>query len=63
LQFITQVEEVTTFLSALPTVHVRAKIDMDGEEEIMEQDIAKCTVGQHGCVCVGVCVKRVKWSV
>lgn len=39
-----EVEEVTTFLSALPTVHVRARVEMEGEEDIMEHDIVKCSV-------------------
>lgn len=39
-----QAEEVCTFLSVLPTVHVRARVQLDGEEGIVERDIAKCTV-------------------
>mmetsp|Transcript_2646 Transcript_2646/g.4510 ORF Transcript_2646/g.4510 Transcript_2646/m.4510 type:complete len:749 (+) Transcript_2646:96-2342(+) len=40
----TAADEVATFLSVLPTVHARAGFEMEGEEEIMEQDIAKCKV-------------------
>ncbi|KAG2451784.1 hypothetical protein HYH02_003562 [Chlamydomonas schloesseri] len=36
------VEEVTTFLKTLPTVHVRAECEVPGEDEIMEQDVVKC---------------------
>lgn len=40
--------QVSTFLSVLPTVHVRAEFVMEGEEEIVEQDVAKCKV--WGCL-------------
>uniref|UniRef100_A0A7S3R9Y3 J domain-containing protein n=1 Tax=Dunaliella tertiolecta TaxID=3047 RepID=A0A7S3R9Y3_DUNTE len=39
-----QVDDVSTFLSVLPTVHVRAKVEMDGEEDVIERDIAKCSL-------------------
>eukprot|EP00197_Chlamydomonas_leiostraca_P010453 CAMPEP_0202862194 /NCGR_PEP_ID=MMETSP1391-20130828/3321_1 /ASSEMBLY_ACC=CAM_ASM_000867 /TAXON_ID=1034604 /ORGANISM="Chlamydomonas leiostraca, Strain SAG 11-49" /LENGTH=714 /DNA_ID=CAMNT_0049541695 /DNA_START=168 /DNA_END=2313 /DNA_ORIENTATION=+ len=37
-------EEVATFLSVMPTAHVLVKFEMEGEDEIMEQDVAKCKV-------------------
>jgi len=40
-----QVEEVATFLSVLPSIHVRAKVEMHGDEDIVERDVAKCIVG------------------
>ncbi|GFH31814.1 J domain-containing protein, partial [Haematococcus lacustris] len=33
-------EDINTLLSVLPTVHMRAEFEMEGEEEIMEQDVA-----------------------
>lgn len=49
------VEEVVTFLSVMPTVHVLAKFEMEGEDEIVEQDVAKCKVnhisGHLSCQC------------
>ncbi len=44
-----QVEEVATFLQALPTVHARVTFEMEGEDEIMEQDVAKCKVKGEEC--------------
>ena len=38
------IDDVTTMLMALPSVHARVSFEMEGEEDIMEQDIAKCKV-------------------
>jgi len=38
------VEEISTLLSSLPSIYVRAACEVDGEEEIMEGDVAKCKV-------------------
>jgi hypothetical protein len=40
-----QVEAAITLLEALPTLAVRAKCCVEGEEEIMETDPVKCKVG------------------
>eukprot|EP00983_Pelagomonas_calceolata_P129720 1161628-Pelagomonas_calceolata.AAC.18 len=53
-----QVDDVSTFLSVLPTVHVRAKVEMDGEEDVIERDIAKCSVSRVGSACVYVCLAK-----
>lgn len=39
-----QVDEVTSFLSALPTVAMKSSFEVEGEDEIMERDVAKCKV-------------------
>lgn len=46
-----QVEEVTTYLSVLPTVYLKAEFEVDGEEEIMEGDPVKCKVGYGDQAC------------
>ncbi|KAG2485811.1 hypothetical protein HYH03_015521 [Edaphochlamys debaryana] len=38
------VEEVSTFLATLPSVHCRAECEVPGEDEIMEGDAVKCTL-------------------
>lgn len=51
-----QVEEVATFLSVLPTVTARvAFMDVDGEEDIMEREMALCKVGEGGCAVMRAC--------
>ena len=53
-----EVEEAITFLTAFPHLALAARCEVDGEEDIREQDPVKCRVRgcggrSEGCVCGG----------
>ena len=39
-----QADAAATVLAALPSIEMRASCEMEGEDEIMEADMAKCKV-------------------
>ena len=43
-----QADAAATVLAALPAIEMRASCEMEGEDEIMEADMAKCKVRRGG---------------
>lgn len=48
------VDDVTAFLSAFPELAVAARCEVDGEDEIMEQDPIHCRVRRHAASSQGL---------
>jgi hypothetical protein len=49
LHVLAGVDEINTLLSVLPSVTMKASCEMEGEDEIMEGDVAKCKVRLGDC--------------
>ena len=39
-----QLEDALAFCGALPHLYLKASFEVEGEEEVMEQDVAKCRI-------------------